>query len=104
MRPSLFDVCRMLPRWPTPPEEMEKHGKKTDALSTADDRGRGVGGMLGGFGSGALGEGGGYLSWQERQDSLREHPPWQNGWRGYLHHEPQRHGGATPHQFLGERL
>jgi hypothetical protein len=40
----------------------DPHGKR-DALSAADDRGRGVDGMCGGIICG-LREGGGYLSWQ----------------------------------------
>jgi hypothetical protein len=43
--------------------EKEGHDKKTDALSTGDDRGCGGGGMRGGFICG-LREGGGYLSGQ----------------------------------------
>src|SRR5215208_8244417 len=44
---------------------------KAEALFTGTDRGCGGGGMRGGIISG-LREGGGYLSWQKRQDSLRE--------------------------------
>jgi hypothetical protein len=69
----LLSAAAGWPPVPTPRESKggERHGK-TEALYAADDRGRGVGGMLGGFAPSGLGGGGqGFLPGQERQDSLR---------------------------------
>jgi hypothetical protein len=69
----LLSAAAGWPPVPTPRESKggERHGK-TEARYAADDRGRGVGGMLGGFAPSGLGGGGqGFLPGQERQDSLR---------------------------------